>query len=84
MLDHRMDLAVSAYRMKWSDIQQHVTLPCGVGVDTNTGNATSKGLELEGRARVIAALTVDFEVTYAIPILIPLSLGTMRSRAIPS
>lgn len=65
LFNHRMDLTVSAYRMKWSDIQQHVTLPCGVGVDTNTGNATSRGLELEGRARVIAALTLDFEVTYA-------------------
>jgi iron complex outermembrane receptor protein len=65
MLDHRMELSVSAYHMKWTDIQQHVTLPCGIGVDTNTGEATSQGVELEGHALVVPRLTLDFSATYS-------------------
>lgn len=63
--EHRADFSLAVYRMKWTDIQQLVVLPCGVGVEANTGDATSKGVEFESHARPIPDLTLDFEATWA-------------------
>ncbi|MBU6438536.1 MAG: TonB-dependent receptor, partial [Betaproteobacteria bacterium] len=45
-LDNRVSLDVAAYYIDWSNLQQNVVLQqSGYDFDTNTGNATIKGLE---------------------------------------
>lgn len=47
-LDNRLIANAAAYYIKWSDIQQNITLPtCGYNFTGNAGDATSKGGELE-------------------------------------
>ena len=58
-LDHHVSLGLTAFFIDWKNLQQDVTLPnAGFDFETNTGNATSYGLELETRARVSQNLTV--------------------------
>ena len=48
--DSRVTFNVSAFVLKWKNIQQDVTLgSSGFDFETNTGNATSYGLEAELR-----------------------------------
>ena len=57
--DHRLTLNVSAFMLKWKNIQQDVGLgSSGFDFETNTGNATSFGLEADLQARVTENLTV--------------------------
>jgi outer membrane receptor protein involved in Fe transport len=57
--DHSVSLNLAAYFIDWKNIQQDVTLPnAGFDFETNTGNATSYGLEAELRARATKNLTV--------------------------
>jgi len=65
LLDHRMTLNVSAFLLKWKNIQQDITLSdAGFDFETNVGRATSYGLEAELTARVTQALTVMASVGY--------------------
>ena len=59
-LDSRLTANVAAYQIKWSDIQQNITLPtCGFNFTGNAGTATSKGGELEISYLPIEGLTVS-------------------------
>ncbi len=66
--DRRLMLNVSLYMLKWKNIQQDVNLEqSGFDFETNTGNATSYGLEADMQARVTENLTLKgaFGVTHA-------------------
>jgi len=57
--DHRLSFNVSAFMLKWKNIQQDVSLESsGFDFETNTGNATSYGLEADLRARLTENLTI--------------------------
>jgi iron complex outermembrane receptor protein len=60
LFGNRVTLNVAGFVMKWKNIQQDVTLGnSGFDFETNTGNATSVGLEAEMRARVTDNLTLN-------------------------
>jgi outer membrane receptor protein involved in Fe transport len=56
--DNRLSINASAFLVKWKNIQQDVQLNCTFDFEGNFGRATSKGLELEARARVTPNLTI--------------------------
>ena len=58
-LDNRLSLNASAFYVKWKNIQQDIQLNCTFDFEGNFGRATSKGLELEARARLSANLTLS-------------------------
>ncbi|HWY73821.1 MAG TPA: TonB-dependent receptor [Burkholderiaceae bacterium] len=60
LLDNRLTLNTAAFYIDWSNIQQDVILPVsGYDFETNVGNATSYGLEVEARAKVLHGLTLE-------------------------
>jgi len=60
LLDNRLSLRTAAYYIDWSNIQQDVILPVsGYDFETNVGNATSYGLEVEVRAKLVHGLTIN-------------------------
>ncbi len=60
LADHRMTLNVAAFLLKWKNIQQDINLSdAGFDYETNVGNATSYGLEMELKARVSQSLTMS-------------------------
>ena len=68
LLDNRVSLNLAAFYINWKNIQQDVVLPTsGFDYETNVGNATSRGLEAELRARVTHNLTLTsaFGLTHA-------------------
>ena len=65
LLDHRMTFNVSAFLLKWKNIQQDITLSdAGFDFETNVGKATSYGLEAELKARVTNSLTLQAALGY--------------------
>jgi len=56
--DNRVSINASAFWVKWKNIQQDIQLACTFDFEGNFGRATSKGLELEARARVTPNLTI--------------------------
>lgn len=56
-LDRRLSINASAFIIKWKDIQQDVQLACTFDFEGNFGKATSKGVEIEARARVTSNLS---------------------------
>ena len=65
LMDHRMTLNVSAFLLKWKNIQQDIVLnDAGFDFETNVGKATSYGLEAELKARVTTALTLSAALGY--------------------
>jgi iron complex outermembrane recepter protein len=62
--DRRFTVNADFYYIKWSDIQQVISLTCGYPYNTNAGNAKSYGPELEASALVLPGLTLDFAGTY--------------------
>lgn len=58
LLDGRMTLNGSAFYIDWSDIQTAIGLSCGFSLTTNSGQATSKGLELDVSFKPIPGLTL--------------------------
>ncbi len=62
--DRRISVNADIYYIKWTDIQQVISLTCGYPYNTNAGNAKSYGPELEVSAVVVKALTLDFSGTY--------------------
>ncbi len=62
--DRRITVNADFYYIKWSDIQQVISLTCGYPYNTNAGNAKSYGPELEASALVAKGLTLDFSGTY--------------------
>jgi len=55
---NRLSLNASAFIVKWKDIQQDIQLSCTFDFEGNFGRATSKGFEVEARARVTPELEV--------------------------
>jgi iron complex outermembrane recepter protein len=65
LMDHRMTFNVSAFLLKWKNIQQDITLSdAGFDFEANVGKATSYGLEAELKARVTTALTLSAALGY--------------------
>ena len=62
--DRRVTVNADVYYIKWTDIQQVLSLTCGYPYNTNAGNARSYGPELEVSALVAPGLTLDLSGTY--------------------
>src|SRR5271165_1486632 len=62
--DRRISVNADIYYIRWSDIQQVISLTCGYPYNTNAGNARSYGPELEVSAQVAEGLTLNFSGTY--------------------
>ena len=62
--DRRITVNADIYYIKWSDIQQVISLTCGYPYNTNAGNAKSYGPELEVSALIVKGLTLDFSGSY--------------------
>jgi outer membrane receptor protein involved in Fe transport len=68
-LDDRLQIAASAFYLRWKDIQEHEVPECGFGYVANAGDATGKGFDLALDAaltdRVTAGLAAEsIEVRY--------------------
>ena len=61
--DRRFTVNADVYYIKWTDIQQVLSLSCGYPYDTNAGNAKSYGPEVELSAIVVPGLTFDVSGT---------------------
>jgi len=64
LMDQRMRINASIYHIDWTDYQQAVLLQCGFGFLANTGDAESKGAELEWSFAVTDALLLSANVGY--------------------
>jgi outer membrane receptor protein involved in Fe transport len=65
LLDRKVSLDASIYRINWTDIQQNITLPdCGFQYTANFGSARSQGVELELSATPVHGLTLRGDVSY--------------------
>jgi iron complex outermembrane recepter protein len=62
--DRRFTFDADVYYIKWSKIQQVVSLTCGYPYDTNAGNARAYGPEVETSMRVTDALTLSLSGAY--------------------
>ncbi|MES3024068.1 MAG: TonB-dependent receptor [Pseudomonadota bacterium] len=59
-LGNRLSVNASAFYVKWSNIQQGVYLPtCAYTYNANAGDAVSKGVEFEIKAKPMAGLTLS-------------------------
>lgn len=58
LLDGKLQLNMSAFYVKWNNIQQSVVLNCTFDFEGNFGTATSHGVEFEAKAKVTPNLTV--------------------------
>ncbi|MDB6088950.1 MAG: TonB-dependent receptor, partial [Gammaproteobacteria bacterium] len=63
--DNRIRLSSSAYYIKWTNIQQTVTLPtCALNYTTNLGAAVSEGFDLQADFAITQHLTVESAIGY--------------------
>ncbi len=62
--DRRITVNADIYYIKWTDIQQVLSLTCGYPYNTNAGNAKSYGPELEISAILTTGLTLDLSGAY--------------------
>jgi outer membrane receptor protein involved in Fe transport len=62
--DRRITVNADVYYIKWTDIQQVLSLTCGYPYNTNAGNAKSYGPELEVSALLATGLTLDLSGAY--------------------
>jgi iron complex outermembrane recepter protein len=62
--DRRFMINADVYYIKWTDIQQVLSLTCGYPYNTNAGNAKSYGPELEMSALITEGLTFDLSGAY--------------------
>jgi iron complex outermembrane receptor protein len=63
-LDHRVTFDAAAFYIDWKNIQQEILLSCGFQYTANAGAATSKGGEMELRARPVQPLEFSAGVGY--------------------
>ena len=60
LLNNRLTLNAAVFYVKWNNIQQGVYLPtCTYTYNANAGNATSRGVEFEIKAKPMAGLTLS-------------------------
>ncbi len=62
--DRRITVNADVYYIKWTDIQQVLSLTCGYPYNTNAGNAKSYGPELEVSALLTDGLTLNLSGAY--------------------
>ena len=62
--DRRITINADVYYIKWTNIQQVVSLTCGYPADVNAGNAQAYGPEVETSFRLTDALTFDVSGAY--------------------
>ena len=62
--DRRITINADIYYIKWTNIQQVVSLTCGYPADVNAGNAQAYGPEVETSFRLTDALTFDVSGAY--------------------
>jgi iron complex outermembrane receptor protein len=62
--DRRFTFDADVYYIKWSKIQQVVSLTCGYPADINAGNARAYGPEVETSMRVTDGLTLSISGAY--------------------
>jgi iron complex outermembrane recepter protein len=58
LFDNRLSVNASAFYVDWKNVQQTITLPCGVPYTSNFGTAVSTGGELEIKGKVSNDLTL--------------------------
>ena len=59
LLNNRLSINAAVFYVKWNNIQQGVYLPtCAYTYNANAGDATSKGVEFEIRAKPMPGLTL--------------------------
>jgi iron complex outermembrane receptor protein len=56
--DDRLQLAASAFYLRWNNIQEHEVPGCGFGYVANAGDATGKGIDLTLDAALTDRMTV--------------------------
>lgn len=60
LLNNRLSINAAVFYVKWSNIQQGVYLPtCAYSYNANAGDATSKGVEFEIKAKPMPGLTLS-------------------------
>jgi iron complex outermembrane recepter protein len=64
LMEGRVSVHSDIFYIRWSDIQQVVTLNCPFLLEANSGNARSYGAELEIEARIATGLTVNVNGGY--------------------
>jgi iron complex outermembrane receptor protein len=65
LFNGRLQMQLSAFHIKWSDIQQIVQVPaCTEGFTSNLGQATSNGFDLQIDALITNSLKVGLSVGY--------------------
>jgi iron complex outermembrane recepter protein len=64
LADQRLTINADVYYIKWTDIQQYITLSCGYPYNTNAGQARSYGPELETSFRLTDQLTLGASGTW--------------------
>ncbi len=62
--DRRITIDADVYYIKWTNIQQVVSLTCGYPANINAGNARAYGPELETSFRLTDALTLNLSGAY--------------------
>ena len=63
-LDHRVTFDAAAFYIDWKHLQQEILLSCGFQYTANVGAATSKGGEMELRARPLQPLEFSAGIGY--------------------
>jgi iron complex outermembrane receptor protein len=67
LLDNNVQLSVNLFDETVSNLQQAIVLPSTVTQLINAGDVKTKGVEFEGRARIMEGLTLDVAATYDDP-----------------
>jgi outer membrane receptor protein involved in Fe transport len=62
--DNRFVVNADVYYIKWTDIQQVVSLTCGYPASINAGNARAYGPEIETATRITDSWTFDLSGAY--------------------
>ena len=64
LMDRRLSINADVFYIKWTNVQQLITQPCGFGLNANAGNARSYGPELEINAQLTDNLLLSIAGTY--------------------
>ncbi len=64
-LNNRVSLTADVFYLKWNNIQQYVSLPnCGYEYNTNAGDATSRGAEMEVKFKPVPQVLLGASAGY--------------------
>ncbi len=64
MFDNWLTINSDFYYIKWTGVQQVITLPCGYQYYNNAGDGRSFGPELEINAKLTSELTASLSAAY--------------------